>query len=306
MRSAYRKLGRTGFDVSILGFGAWQIGGGRWSPIGEDDALRLLRTSRDLGVNIFDSAVVYGQYSDASGYAQSRSQELLGKAFGPAADDVFICAKVGQYDEYSHRASFGAERIVEQVRQSMRRLRTDVLDICLVHAPSLWEVRRGLAIEILKTLQAVGWVRAIGYSFETEPRHVMAALKQPIDVIMMQYNLLDQQCGDVIDQAEKRGVGVLVGGPFKRGYLTGRYASLDDLPVDDDYWRWNVRRNPQKVSATLRAVATLAENTTGPGDLRARALRHVLRKPGVSSAIVGHRAEAEVVENLEHVQAFLA
>jgi aryl-alcohol dehydrogenase-like predicted oxidoreductase len=300
MPSAYRKLGRTGLDVSILGFGTWQIGGGRWRPVGEEEALRLLRMARDLGVNIFDAAVVYGQYSDENGCVQSRSQELLGKAFGPAADDVLICTKVGQYDEYAHRANFGAERLVEQVRQSMRRLRTDVLDICLVHAPSLWEVRNGLAIEILKTLQAVGWIRAIGYSFETEPQHVMAALEQPIDVIMLQYNLLDRQCEDAIDQAEEHGVGVLVGGPYKRGYLTGRYESLDDLPTDDDYWRWNVRRNPRKVSATLQAVATLAKDTAGAADLRARALHHVLRKPGVTSAIVGHRTAEEVVENLEH------
>jgi aryl-alcohol dehydrogenase-like predicted oxidoreductase len=94
---------------------------------------------------------------------------------------------------------------------------------------------------------------------------------------------------------------VLVGGPFKRGYLTGRYESLDDIPIDDDYWRWNVRRNPRKVSAILQAVATLSEDTAGAVDLRARALQYVLRKPGVSSAIVGHRSVDEVVENLEHV-----
>jgi aryl-alcohol dehydrogenase-like predicted oxidoreductase len=301
MQSAYRKLGRTGFDVSALGFGTWQLGGERWRPVPEDEALRLLRFSRDLGINIFDAAVVYGQYSDSNDSPQSRSQELLGKAFGPAADDVFICTKVGQYDEYSHRGNFTASRLVEQVRQSMRRLRTDVLDICLVHAPSLWEVRDGLAIEVLKTLQAVGWIRAIGYSFENDPHGVMASLEQPVDVIMLQYNLLDRECEDAIDRAAERGVGVLAGGPFKRGYLTGRYKSLEDIPVEDDYWRWNLRRNPRKVSAILQAVASVAEHTTGAADLRTQALRHVLRKPGVASAIVGHRTTEEVVENMEHV-----
>lgn len=300
MQPAYRKLGRTGFDVSTLGFGTWQIGGGRWSTVREEEALQLLRLARDLGVNIFDAAVVYGQYPDAAGSLQSRSQELLGKAFGPRAEDVFICTKVGQYDEVSHRASFGAHRLVEQVRQSMRRLRADVLDICLVHAPSLVEVRNGLAIEILRTLQAVGWIRAVGYSFEAEPNHVMAALEQRVDVIMLQYNLLDRECGDVIDRAEERGVGILVGGPFKRGYLTGRFESLEDLPMEDDYWRWNVRRNPRKVSAILQLVAALREGAAVTA-LRARALHFVLRKAGVSSAVVGHRSAEEVVENLEHV-----
>ncbi|SCF29036.1 aldo/keto reductase [Micromonospora saelicesensis] len=302
MYPSYRKLGSTGFDVSVLGFGTWQIGGGRWATSGEEEALRTLRTARDAGVNIFDAAVVYGQYADARGYCQSRSQELLGKAFGPMADDIFICTKVGQYDELSHRGNFGAERLVEQVRQSLRRLRTDVLDICLVHAPSLSEVRRGLAIEVLRTLQAIGWIRAVGYSFENEPCHVMNALDQPIDVIMLQYNILDSQCGEAIDRAQERGIGVLVGGPYKRGYLTGRYRSLEDLPMEDDYWSWNVRRNPRKVAATLQQVATMAKDVPAAADLRARALQFVVSKSGVSSAIVGHRSAAELVENLEHIE----
>jgi aryl-alcohol dehydrogenase-like predicted oxidoreductase len=165
-------------------------------------------------------------------------------------------------------------------------------------------VRNGLAIEVLKTLQAVGWIRAIGYSFETEPENVLACLAQPVDVIMVQYNLLDRQCEDVIDLAAERGIGVLVGGPLKRGYLTGLYTSASDIPVDeDDYWRWNLRRNPQKVSAILQTVASLADQAGAPADLRAQALHHILRKPGVASAIVGHRAKAEVIENRDHVQA---
>lgn len=305
MQSAYRKLGRTGFDVSTLGFGTWQLGGGRWSPVPEEEAVQLLRFSRDLGVNIFDAAVVYGQYFDKNGSLQSRSQELLGKAFGPGADDIFICTKVGQLDEYSHRADFSSGRLVEQVRQSLRRLRADVLDICLLHAPSLWEVRNGLALEVLKTLQAVGWIRAIGYSFESEPENVLASLAQPIDAIMLQYNLLDRHCEDVIDRATERGIGVLVGGPFKRGYLTGLYASLADLTADkDDYWRWNIRHNPRKVSEILEAVTLLSERAGGPTALRAQALRHVLRKPGVASAIVGHRTTAEVAENMSQTTDF--
>lgn len=266
--------------------------------------MRLLRSARDLGINIFDAAVVYGQYEGEDGVLRSRAQELLGKAFGDGADDVFICTKVGQHDEVSHRADFSASRVVEQVRQSMRRLRTDVLDICLLHAPSLREVRDGLAIEVLKTLQSAGWARAIGYSFEAEPDHVIAALEQPVDVLMLQYNLMDQECADVLDLAAERGVGVLVGGPLKRGYLTGRYRSIEDLPCEDDYWLWNARRNPGKVSEFLRRAAELADEAGTPTDLRDWALRYVLSKPGVASAIVGHRSIEEVAENVHHSESW--
>lgn len=299
-KSAFRKLGNTGFDVSTIGFGTWQIGGGRWQRISTPQAVKLLREANDLGVNIFDAAVVYGQYPDARGCLQSRSQEMLGRAFHDRRENVFYCTKVGQYDEYSHRSSFDAHRLVEQVQQSMRRLRTDYLDICLVHAPSLHDVRRGAAIDIVRTLQALGMVRAIGYSFEAEPEHVRTALEQRVDVIMLQYNLIDDSCTEALREAQDRGVGVLVGGPYKRGYLSGRFSMIEDLPQEDDYWRWNVTHNPGKVEETLERVQRLMKAHADATTFRRRVLRFVLDAPGVCSAIIGHRSIEEVMENLAH------
>nr|WP_239015257.1 aldo/keto reductase [Archangium violaceum] len=299
-QSAFRKLGNTGFDVSTIGFGTWQIGGGRWKSGSADECVGLLHQALDLGINIFDAAVVYGQYHDERKYPQSRSQEILGQAFQDRRDRVFYCVKVGQFDEYSHRSHFDANRLVDQVKQSLRRLRTDYLDICLVHAPSLADVRRGVAIEILRTLQALGLVRAIGYSFEAEPEHVRAALEQRVDVIMLQYNLIDTHCATVIQEAQAHGVGVLVGGPYKRGYLCGRFSSLEDLPQEDDYWRWNIQYNSGKVVETLDKVRALMNDHRSPAAFRGHALRFVLTCPGVCSAIVGHRSADELRENLSH------
>jgi aryl-alcohol dehydrogenase-like predicted oxidoreductase len=298
----FRKLGNTGFDVSTIGFGTWQIGGGRWKTASTTKCITLLQHALDLGVNIFDAAVVYGQYCDERNYLQSRSQELLGQAFSDHRNRVYYCVKIGQFDELSHRSLYEATRLVDQVRQSIRRLRTDYLDICLIHAPTLDDVRRGVAIEILRTLQALGMVRAIGYSFEAEPEHVLAALDQRVDVIMLQYNLIDDQCAGVLSQAKDRGVGILVGGPYKRGYLTGRFTCIEDLPREDDYWCWNVARNPGKVAYTLERVKVLMENHATPADFRRRVLRFVLDGVGVCSAIVGHRSAAELHENLDHAR----
>lgn len=298
----FRKLGCTGFDVSTIGFGTWQIGGGRWRSGSTKECVKLLQASLDLGVNIFDSAVVYGQYSDAHKYLQSHSQELVGTAFCDRRDRAFYCVKIGQFDELGHRSLFDAVRLVEQVRHSMRRLRTDYLDICLIHAPSLADVKRGVAIEILRTLQALSMVRAIGYSFENEPEHVTEALKQRVDVIMLQYNLIDTECASVLNEAREQGVGLLVGGPYKRGYLTGRFTRPEDLPFQDHYWTWNLSRNPGKVKKTLERVRALMQRYTSPEEFRRDALRFVLNGPGISSAIVGHRSIDEVRENLTHVQ----
>lgn len=297
-QTKYRKLGNTGFDLSTIGFGTWQLGGGRWHSGEIAENVRVLREAHDRGLNIFDAAVVYGQYRDDMQYLQSRSQELLGLAFSEMREQVYYCIKVGQYDERSHRALYEPGRIIDQIQQSMRRLRTDYIDICLIHAPSLYEVRKGAALTILRTLQAIGMVRAVGYSFESEPLHAEAAIQQTADVIMLQYNLLETQCGPAIRKAGERGIGILVGGPFKRGYLCGRYKEVSDLPAQDDYWRWNLQRNPGKVSGILAQSRALQEECGTGEALRKKALEFILSEEAVCSAIIGHRNLDEVQENL--------
>lgn len=299
----YRKLGNTGFDVSIVSFGTWQIGGGRWqSNQSEKKNINLLQKAHQLGVNLFDAAVVYGQYKDEQGYLQSRAQELLGKAFRNKRSEVIYCLKLGQFDEYSHRSNFEPERIIDQFEQSLRRLQTDYVDILLIHAPSLEKVRDGRAIAIAQTLRALGFVKTVGYSFENEPEHVKAAIKQDIDVIMLQYNLIDTECKNAIKKAQEHGVGILVGGPLKRGYLTGKFKSVEDLPLGDDYWKWNIEHNRGKVEQILEKVKSLLAKFGSPRSLRKAALEHILKEPGVSSITVGHRNLGEVKENIELVE----
>jgi myo-inositol catabolism protein IolS len=301
----HRKLGTTGLDVSMIGFGAWQIGGGRWHVGSREESIQLLRDAQKLGVNIYDSAVVYGQYKDSNRYLQSRSQELLGEAFQGMRDQVIFCLKLGQFDEYSHRSDFSPERIIDQFKQSVRRLRTNYVDLVLCHAPSLRTVREEKAIRILQSLRALGFVRAVGYSFENEPEHVRAALEQDIDVIMLQYNLLDEQCVKAIQEAEMRGIGILVGGPFKRGYLTGKFNTIKDLPLEDNYWKWNVNYNPGKVQHILKQVHALKEKHGSPRALRKAAIGHIVKESGVNSLIVGHRDIREVRENIESLRAIM-
>jgi len=293
----FRRLGRTGFDVSSIGFGTWQLGGGRWQLVPEEQAVKILQQSRDLGVNIFDAAVVYGQYCEHA-VPRRRSLDLLGKAFRSRRSEVYYCLKLGQFDEYTHRADFDPKRLVAQFQQSLVWLGTDYVDVCLIHAPSLAEVRDGKAITVLETLQSLGHVRAIGYSFEDEPEHVQAALAQRVDVIMLQYNLVDVGCTSVLQTVHEHGIGVLVGGPFKRGYLTGRYRTVEDLPKEDDYWQWNLLHNRDKVTQLLASVGTHLERYGSPEALRKHALLHALSPPAVGSLVVGHRSLEEIRENI--------
>lgn len=299
----YSKLGQTGLDCSALGFGTWQIGGGRWKGMSEQQSIGLLHHAHDSGVNVFDVAMVYGQYKNGDKAVRSRSLELLGKAFGDSKrQGVVVCLKVGQLDEYSHRSNLEPNWIVAQVQEALSILRTDYVDICLIHAPTQQEIRNLRALAVLETLQALGYVRFIGYSIENQADHAMVALEQRIDVLMLQYNLIDQECANALSIAADRSIGVLVGGPLKRGYLSGRYSSVTDFSCEDNYWDWNLRYAKGKVEANLAEVNRLKQIYGGAERLRHEALLHVLRTKGVTSAMVGHRLDQEVNENVATVQ----
>src|SRR5207302_1102972 len=295
----YAKLGRTGLDCSRLGFGTWQIGGGRWKGIERKDSVELLRYAADCGVNFFDAAIVYGQYRGELNERRSHSLELLCEAFGgQQRNEIIICLKLGQIDEYSHRAVYQPRSMVEEFHRALRELKTDYVDICLIHAPSLGEVRDGRALAVVQTIQAMGVAKFIGYSFEAEPEHARIALAQDIDVIMFQYNLLDDECAKVFDLANERGIGTLVGGPFKRGYLSGQFETVDDLPHGDNYWEWNLRYSPDKVKSILTKVSQLKKEAGGAQELRKQGLRHILQDAAAHCAVVGHRTKQEITDNV--------
>jgi aryl-alcohol dehydrogenase-like predicted oxidoreductase len=150
----YRKLGNTGLDCSLIGFGTWQIGGGRWTGLNDDESISLILSSIKAGINIFDVAYVYGQYKNLYGEKYSRSLDLLGKALLQVRrDEVIICLKLGQLDEYSHKSNYSPRHMISQFKTALKVLNTDYIDICLVHAPSINDVSKENSITVLKTLQ---------------------------------------------------------------------------------------------------------------------------------------------------------
>ena len=294
----YSKLGRTGLDCSRLGFGTWQIGGGRWKGLEQKESIYLLHNAVETGINLFDAAVVYGQYRSEINEERSHSLELLGKAFGNnRRSEIIICLKIGQLDEYSHKARYEPYNMVKQVQQALIQLRTDYVDICLVHAPTLSEIKEGRALSVVQTMQAMGVARFVGYSFEVEPEHAKLALSQEIDVMMLQYNLLDEACADIFPAAHSLGIGMLVGGPFKRGYLSQQFGSIKDLPLEDNYWVWNLRYARKKVEENLKAVKRLKIEAGGSVELKKKALSRILMHQGANCAVVGHRSINEIQKN---------
>ena len=297
----YRKLGHTGLDVSVLACGSWQLGGKRWLGLSENDTIDFLRENRRRGINLFDVSTAYGQYEDALSCYQSRSQELIGRAFENQREQVIINLKLGHLDEYTHRRDFSPGHLIRCFKQSLKRLRTDYVDLCLIHAPSISDVESEQPIRVLQTLRELGYVGAVGYSLENDPEHLMCALKQDIDVVELQYNLISNECHEAIEQARRHGIGILASGIYKRGYLTGRFTQVNDLPVVDEYWQYNKNLCEGKLEGFLNSAQQLKQKFGGEVGLRKAALRYALSHPGICTAVMGHRSVEELDENIRLV-----
>src|SRR5579863_6084494 len=208
-----RTLGRTGADVTILGYGAMELRGQPRGPeIADDDAGRLLNAVLDGGINLIDTSPDYG-----------RSEELIGSHIGHRRDEFFLASKCGCLLEppadapppYPHDYSSGNVRA--DVEQSLRRLRTDHLDLVQVHmSPSQATLEENHTVRTLKDLQAEGKVRFIGMSgiLPNLADHVAMGV---FDVFQIPYSVVQREHEDLITAAAEAGAGTLIRGGVARG-----------------------------------------------------------------------------------------
>src|ERR1700678_913894 len=208
-----RVLGRTGADVTILGFGAMELRGQPRGPeIADQDAGRLLNAVLDGGINLIDTSPDYG-----------RSEELIGTHIGHRRDEFFLASKCGCLLEvpagtsppYPHDYSPGNVRAV--VEQSLRRLRTDRLDLVQVHmSPSKATLEENHTVETLKDLQAEGKIRFIGMSgiLPNLPDHIAMNV---FDVFQIPYSAVQRDHEELITEAADAGAGTFIRGGAARG-----------------------------------------------------------------------------------------
>src|SRR5262249_38151110 len=197
-----RVLGRTGIEVSELGLGAWQLGEESWRGPGEEEALQIVDEALALGCTFVDTA---------PGYGGGRSEELLGRAPAGRREWGVLLTEFGYWAD--RRPDHDAARIEESVEQSLRRLRTDRVDLLLVHSPPDPLVLDVDAphYAVLERLKTSGVIRAYGVSLTddsgTELRRV---LETGSDAVEVRFNALHQEPLEAIEHAAERGVAVIV------------------------------------------------------------------------------------------------
>lgn len=275
-------LGRSGLLVSPIALGTVKIGrtrglkypGADAHTLPDDDqVLALLRSAHTLGVNLLDTAPAYGLSEErlgsilhAQGWFGAREQWVLSTKAGEEFDDT---SGLSRFD-------FSPGAIVASVERSLRRLRTDVLDIVLLHSDGrdFWVIEQSGAMDALRTLKAQGKIRAVGASTKT-PDGGLSAVRHAggsADVVMVEYSQRAQANAVVIDAARPRGVGVLV----KKALMSGH---LDKL-----------------ARAAFPGQSTLQTPVQG-------AIAFALARPGVSGVLVGTTNPAHLLEAVLSVRA---
>src|ERR1700753_3262161 len=212
----YRALKGLAFDASRIGLGTWAMGGWMWGGSDEAESIRTIRTALDRGINLIDTAPVYGF---------GRAEEIVGKALAEhgGRSRVLIATKTGVEGRNGGVARNGTrERILREVDHSRQRLHTDYIDLYQVHWPDPLVPIEETAQAMLDLKQA-GKIRAIGVSNFTPQQMDRFRAVAPLDATQNPYNLFEKQGDrDVLPYARENGVSTLVYGALCRGLLSGR------------------------------------------------------------------------------------
>ncbi len=286
-----RVLGRTGIGVSEVGFGAWAIGGNAYGnsygPTDDAASLATVRRAVELGCTFFDTADVYGW---------GHSEELLGAALEGFRDQVRIATKVG--GDFYHggvRMNFAPDYIAFALERSLKRLRTDHVDLYQLHNPPAETMADPAAYEALEALKAEHKINAYGVSIHEPLEGQLCIESGKPDVLQIPFSLFRQEWIDeLFAVARKANVGIIAREPLGNGFLAGTIAPGARFPPGDIRSDWP----PGVVQARSRAAARMGF-LARPGRSPAQAaLRFALAFPEVSVTIPGAKTVAQVEENL--------
>jgi aryl-alcohol dehydrogenase-like predicted oxidoreductase len=266
-----RSFGNTPLRVSPLGFGGAEIG---FEHADEATVTRMLNEALDLGLNVVDTAAAY-----------LASEELIGRAIKHRRDDYLLFSKCGALDGFS-RSDWSRDGVLRTIESSLRALGTDHLDLAQLHSCDVATLRRGDAIEGLRTAQARGLTRYIGYSGDADAARVALELGV-FDALQTSVNVADQEPLTLtLPLARERNVAVIAKRPVANA--AWRHATPPPNSYHHPYWE------------RLRALA----HSCLEGDLDeavGKALRFTVYQPGVCTAIVGTTKPGRFATNLAHV-----
>jgi aryl-alcohol dehydrogenase-like predicted oxidoreductase len=291
-----RVLGHTGRAVSVIGLGAWQLGGD-WGTVSESDAFEVLRAATGAGVNFIDTADVYGD---------GRSEQLIGRFLAQRdGHDLFVATKMGRRLP-QEPGNYNRANLISWVDRSRRNLGVDTLDLIQLHCPPTPVYTDDAAFAALEELVESGRIRSYGVSVETCEQALTAIGKHRPATVQIILNCFRQRpLDEVLPTAQQAGVGIIARVPLASGLLSGRYDENTTFPADD-HRSFNRRGEAFDVGETfagvpyevgLQAVRELSP-LVPPGITMAQfALRWIIDQSGVTTVIPGARNAAQALGN---------
>ena len=293
----YKKFGNSDLETSVVGFGGWPMGRGHYGSFDDNEVVRAIHASIDLGVTLFDTAAVYGW---------GEGEILLGQALEGKREDVVLVSKAGiPWDEEGggRRRDSSRESLEKSLNESLTRLQTDYLDLFLIHWPD--ESRpMSVPMEAFVDFQKQGKIRYGGVS-NFSPQQMSDCLDVfPIVTNQVGYHLFDQRPEpEIVPFCADNGMGIMAYGSLAHGLLTG--TMTPDTTFEEDDWRRSLMAFGQPIFKgqnfldNLKKVDTLKEIAADKGFSVAQlALAWVASEPTVSVALVGTRRPEEIQENV--------
>ena len=293
----YRKLGRTGLEVSEVGYGAWGIGKSQWMGAEDDESLRALNRAIDLGLTFIDTAL---------GYGEGHSERLVGRTVRTRDEAVHVATKIPPKNRIwpappglHPDETFPADHVRECTETSLENLGLETIDVQQFH---VWQdewLGEGNWQEAVEDLKREGKIRHFGVSInDHQPANAIKLIESGlVDTVQVIYNVFDQSPEDgLLPACLEHGVGVIVRVPFDEGALTG--AITPETKFDEGDFRNDYFRDDRKRQVQERVRAIVSELGVTEDEIAEIALRYILSHPAVSTVIPGMRSVRNVERNM--------
>jgi aryl-alcohol dehydrogenase-like predicted oxidoreductase len=288
----YRDFGKTGWQVSVVGMGTWNIGN-QWGELDDATAWATVRSAFDNGVTLFDTAESYGTLNGLS-------EERLGVALAGIRQDVCLVSKIGNWGK---RTGQGVPKTtVDMIRlcahASLHRLRTDWLDVVLCHEGNIEDP--SIYLEAFEVLRQRGRIRAYGISTDSLEVLKRFNVNNTCSVVQINYSLLNRAPeADMLPYCQEHGIAVMVRGPLARGLLSGNYTA-DTVFTDSVRMSWHQDEKSQAAFERKIAQVEKLKQVVKPGqEMVTTALRYVISNPVVSTVIPGAKSPAQAATNAQ-------
>lgn len=292
----YRPLGRTGWNVSEISFGAWAIGGA-WGHVSEEDALGALRTAIDSGVNFIDTADVYGD---------GRSERLVARLKKERKEEIIVATKAGRRLPRQITEGYSRQNLTTWINDSLRNLATDTIDLLQLHCPPTDLYYHPEVFGMLDDFVHAGKLRFYGVSVERVEEAIKAVEYPHVQSVQIIFNCFRQRPADVFfPLAKQRQIGILARVPLSSGMLTGKLRRDSQFAVDD-HRTFNRHGEAFDVGETfsgvdydlsLEAVEEIRRILPAGMTMSQFALRWILMFDAVTCAIPGGKRPDQVSEN---------